>query len=277
MIRPMILANSGWYPFSADECKREIARYVDHDIFLEGMNPVAAIVPHAGWYFCGHLSVNCIRLLKEKNGDIDHVIVFGGHLSENNLAVLETFTEAETPFGNLKSNETAISILKNDKNIQPAPYLQDNTVEILLPIIYYFFGPSVTVTAVYLPPNVRSIELAERIYKNFYKKAVFIGSTDLTHYGSNYGFTQHDKSMSAIDWVRNVNDKGYVDLLLDCKEKESLTYAHKKNSACSAGAAVGALTVARLSGVDKGHLIGYSTSYEKHEAPNFVGYTGIIY
>ncbi len=277
MQRPMTLAMSGWYPSSKDACKKEIEKHIDRNIFLEGKTPVSAIVPHAGWYFCGRLSVNCIRVLKEKNGDIDHIFIFGGHLSEANLAILETFDYAETPFGNLKNNKEVINFLNKENNVQTINYLQDNTIEVLLPIIYYFFGNKITITAIYLPPYHKIEGLIERIYKNFGKNSVFIGSTDLTHYGPNYGFFHHDKTMEPVEWVKNVNDKKYIDLLLTMNGKESIEFALKNKSACSSGAAFGALTAAREAGIQSGNLVGYNTSYDIHKDSSFVGYVGILY
>ena len=277
MSRPMILAMNGWYPSSPEECKKEIKSFINPSIFIEGKIPVAAIVPHAGWYFCGHLAINSIRVLKEKNGDIDHVFIFGGHLSGSNMAILETFDYAETPFGNLKNNQDVLSYLDNERNVQKVEYLQDNTIEVLLPIVNYFFGDTITITALYLPASPKTKPLIEDIYDKFGKHSVFIGSTDLTHYGFNYNFFHSDKSIDPVEWVKTVNDKKYVDLLLDMKGEESVEYALKNKSACSPGAAFGAITAAKKRGVKKGELIGYSTSYERHRDTSFVGYAGIIY
>jgi MEMO1 family protein len=277
MLRPMNLAQSGWYPGTKDACKKEIEKLIDENIYIEGKNPVSAIVPHAGWFFCGNLSVNCIRVLKEKNGIIKNVFIFGGHLSEVNLAVMETFDYAQTPFGNLKNNRDVINFLKDDDKIQTVDFLNDNTIEILLPIVYHFFGSDITVTAIYLPPHMKIKELIEKLYKNFGTQSVFIGSTDLTHYGPNYGFTHHDKELEPVDWVKKINDKNYIDMLLEMKDKEALEYALKNKSACSSGAALGALLSAKQAGIKQGNIIGYNTSYEKHKNSSFVGYVGILY
>ncbi len=277
MTRPMILAQSGWYPSGNDACRKEIEDFIDEDVFLEGRTPVSCIVPHAGWFFCGHLSVNCIKLLKEKNGDINNVVIFGGHLGESNLAILETFDFAETPFGRLSNNRDLIELLKNDERVQLVDYLRDNTIEIVLPIVNYFFGSKVRITAIYLPPSIKTAELLGKIHDALGASSVFIGSTDLTHFGPNYGFTSHDNSMPPVEWVKNVNDKKYVDLLLAMKGSESVDYALKNRAACSAGAAFGALTLAKLSGVNDGLLVGYSTSYDRHRDTSFVGYAGIMY
>lgn len=276
MARPMILAMSGWYPGAKEQCKREIDHFIDRTIFIEGHNPVSCVVPHAGWFFSGKLAVNNIRLLKEKNGTIKNVFIFGGHLPPNSLVVCETFDVAQTPFGELKNNTDVLNLLKGEPNIQYVEYLQDNTIEILLPIVKYFF-PNVNITAIYLPPSLRIIKLIEKIYDKFGQDSVFIGSTDLTHYGPNYNFYHNDKSIQPYDWVKNINDKGYVDLLLKLEGEKSIDYALKNKSACSSGAALGSVTVAKKRGMKIGHLLGYSTSYDVHKDDSFVGYAGIIY
>jgi len=273
----MILAQNGWYPLSQDECKKEIKKYINEKIFIEGKNPVSCVVPHAGWYFCGELSVNTIRILKEKNGDIKHIFIFGGHLSESNMPILETFDYADTPFGKLKNNIEVLTFFENNPNIQRIEFLQDNTIEVLLPIVKYFFGERITVTAIYLPPNARIKNLIDELYDKFGNYSVFIGSTDLTHYGFNYNFFHKDKNIDPVTWVKTVNDKKYIELLLKIQGDESIEYAIKNKAACSSGAAFGALTAAKIKGVKNGTLIGYSTSYDKHKDSSFVGYAGIIF
>lgn len=277
MLRPMILSLNGWYPSSSQACENQIIKFIDNEKFIEGRIPVSCIVPHAGWFFCGDISVNCIRILKEKNGDIDNVFILGGHLSELNLPILETFTEAETPFGKLKNNQKILKFLEKEQSVQKINYLQDNTIEVLLPIVQYFFGDKITITAIYLPPNIKIKTLIEDLYDNFGKHSVFIGSTDLTHYGFNYNFFHKDKTIDPVKWVKTVNDKKYIDLLLSMNGEESVEYALKNKSACSGGAAYGALIAAKKSGIKSGTLVGYSTSYDKHKDSSFVGYAGILF
>ncbi|HOJ63363.1 MAG TPA: AmmeMemoRadiSam system protein B [Spirochaetota bacterium] len=276
MIRPMLLARQGWYPHSKDLCKKEIEKFIDDSIFIEGRIPVAGIVPHAGWYYCGQWSINVIKLLKQKNGDIGQIFIFGGHLSKSNLPIIEDFDYAETPFGNLENNKEVVNALTSNFNIQKVDFLPDNTIEIVLPIIKYFFK-EVKIVAIYLPPNIKINDMLDFIEKNYSKNSIFIGSTDLTHYGSFYNFFHKDKSIDPVKWVKQINDRGYIELLINMKGEESIEYANNNKSACSAGAAYGSLYIARKKGVTKGELIGYSTSYDIRKDESFVGYTGIIY
>ena len=276
MTRPMILALNGWYPSSRLSCTKEIEKYIDQSFFIDKRNPVSAIVPHAGWYFCGKWAINCIKILYEKNDRIRNVFVFGGHLAPQSLPIIETFDFAETPIGRLKNNTEVIDFLSDDKDVHSANFIQDNTIEVLLPIVRYYFG-EINITAIYLPPNPKTIKLVEKLYDNFSKESVFIGSTDLTHYGPNYNFYHHDKNIEAVDWVRNVNDRRLIDLFVEMKTGDILDYALNNKAACSSGAALGAVVAAQKAGVKKGNLIGYGTSYDLHPDDSFVGYTGIIY
>ena len=40
------------------------------------------------------------------------------------------------------------------------------------------------------------------------------GSTDLTHYGPNYGFAPQGYGPEAVKWVKEVNDKRFIDQAL---------------------------------------------------------------
>jgi len=275
MPRPMILSLNGWYPSSPGSCAKEIEKLIDKKLDVD-IIPISAVVPHAGWYFCGRWAVNCIRILKEKTENVKNVFIFGGHLSQKDLPVLETFDFAETPFGELRNNREVITFLKKNEEIEIANFIQDNTIEVLLPIVKYFF-PEVAISAIYLPPNTYTLEFAENLYDNFGANSVFIGSTDLTHYGPNYGFYHDDKKMTAIDWVKNINDKQFIELLLKMKLEESLEHALKNRSACSSGAALGAAMAAKKAGKTEGKLLGYSTSYDIRKDESFVGYSGILF
>ncbi len=275
MERPMLLSQGGWYPPDSLSCKKEIVKYIDNSIFIEGKTPISCVVPHAGWYFCGRLLVNTIRLMKEKNGTIKRVFIFGGHLAENNLPVVETFDGAATPFGTLYNNRQVLHDL-TEMNIQTINFRQDNTIEVILPVIQYFFG-NVEITAIYMPPGKRSKEITTLLYEKYNKSSIFIGSADLTHYGPRFGFFHRDKSMSAVDWVKNVNDKGYIDLVLSMAVDKALSYAVKNNSTCSAGAVAAAMTVAKLDSVESGMLIGYGSSYDMAKDDSFVSYAGILF
>lgn len=276
MNRPMNL--HGWYPFNAEECTKQIEKHVDKYKQFEGdESPISAVVPHAGWYYSGRLAVTTLKLLKEKNESVYNVVIFGGHLAHLNVPILETYENAETPYGKLRNDPEIVEYLLKNTDIQPMEYLQDNTIEVLLPIVHYFFG-GVNVTTLYLPPHKKVVKrVTETLYQKLPENTVYIGSTDLTHYGPNYNLTDVKKGMSAIDWVKNVNDKKFIDLLINMKVDDSIDHALENHAACSSGASGAACNIGKLAGKQTGQLVGYYTSFDIQRSENFVGYAGILF
>ena len=273
----MVLAQSGWYARDSESVKKNIESLIDTKIKSSKDKPIAAISPHAGWFYCGKLIVNSIRILAEKNSNIKNIFIFGGHLHKDSAPILEAFSVADTPLGGLNNNSEAIEFLSKYDSINKKLYLNDNTIEVILPIIKYFFELA-NITALYLPPNISIVPMIEELVKNFADNSIFIGSSDLTHYGPHYNLTLNSLSISeAARWVKNSNDKGYIDLILNMKEKESLEYARENMSACSSGAVLAAIVAARIKGIKKGELLGYHTSYDIKQNENFVGYCGVLY
>ena len=109
------------------------------------------------------------------------------------------------------------------------------------------------------------------------KKVAVVGSTDLTHYGRNYGFSPAGRGEKALKWVTEVNDRAFIDSLLEMNAEEALRHARESQSACSAGGAVAAMTYAGESGAAHGTLLCYMTSHDVHPNESFVGYAGITY
>jgi len=277
MRRPMVLAQSGWYARDSESVKKNIESLIDIGIVTNKDKPIAAISPHAGWFYCGKLIVNSIRILAEKNSNVKNVFIFGGHLHKESNPILEVFSVADTPLGGLNNNKMVIEFLSKYDSINKKLYFTDNTIEVILPIIKYFFELA-NITAIYLPPNISIVPMIEDLVKNFGNDSIFIGSSDLTHYGPRYNFTSNNLSIpDSVKWVKNSNDKGYIDLILDMKEEESLEYADKNMSACSSGAVLGAIVAAKTKGIKKGELLGYYTSYDIRQDENFVGYCGVLY
>ncbi|KAA0004051.1 MAG: AmmeMemoRadiSam system protein B, partial [Thermoplasmata archaeon] len=116
-----------------------------------------------------------------------------------------------------------------------------------------------------------------KIAQELKRKIKIIGSTDMTHYGPNYGFTPHGVGEEALKWVTEVNDKRMIDLFLSMKAQEILDEASKNGNCCCSAAAATAITALKAAGAKKGYLIDYYTSYEINPDFSFVGYAGVIY
>ncbi len=280
-VRRAVFAGS-WYPSSASDCEREIAGFLAEG---KNLNPparalVGGIVPHAGWYFSGSIACNVINCVKGQD-TADVVVVFGMHLHAGSPCYIMTEGAWETPFGEIPVEETLASELaeKFPFTIEtPTSFAQDNTVELQLPFIKYFFKDA-KIVAMGVPPHKNSLEIGRtvaEISKRLGLRVKVIGSTDLTHYGTNYGFVSRGTGKNAVDWVRNENDRRVIDAMLALKAENVITEARARQNACCAGAAATAIETAKHLGADQADELVYATSYDKSPGDSFVGYVGIV-
>jgi AmmeMemoRadiSam system protein B len=77
--------------------------------------------------------------------------------------------------------------------------------------------------------------------------------------------------------VREVNDREFIERLLEMDAEGAIEHAEANKSACSAGGAVAALSFARGLGARAGTLVRYMTSNEVYPGDSFVGYAAIVF
>jgi AmmeMemoRadiSam system protein B len=106
-----------------------------------------------------------------------------------------------------------------------------------------------------------------------------LASTDLTHYGPNYGFSPKGTGAQALRWMREVNDAAFISAVEAGLCGEVLRLAETDFSACSAGSVLGAMGFADELGLGNARLVEYGTSADVcEEAPDsFVGYAAFMF
>ncbi|MBU2623534.1 MAG: AmmeMemoRadiSam system protein B [Proteobacteria bacterium] len=269
-----------WYPDSASECEREIKEFIK-DAKTTGLKPVGGIVPHAGWYYSGKIACNVIKILSE-SGTPDVLLVFGMHLHAGSQRFLMKEGALETPFGEIEIERGIAEKLaeKHSFEIETAQkFSRDNTIELQLPFIKYFFK-DVKIVPMGVPPVEESLNIridAVKIAKDLGLKVMVLGSTDLTHYGVNYGFVSHGTGAKAVKWVKDENDKKVIDAMLEMNPGKVIKEALSNDNACCAGAAATAISAAKELGASRAELVTYITSYDISPGNSFVGYAGIVF
>jgi AmmeMemoRadiSam system protein B len=267
----------GWYPASNSACIAEI------DKMVAGVQPLPSgtkvfggIVPHAGWYFSGKLAAR-IFYLAAKVTQPQVVMVCGGHLGGDSPPLLVTDEAWETPLGDLPLATEFYEPLRKRMPLREE-YPGDNTIEVQLPLVKHFF-PNAKVLALRGPQSQAAIALGEAVAAIAQELKVTLlafGSTDLTHYGPNYGWAPKGYGPGAVKWVKEVNDKKFVDLALKMDGEGMLKAGVQDQSACSAGGAAAAVAAAKKLGATKTHLVDYYTSYDIMPGDSFVGYMGMV-
>ncbi len=281
MIRRERTLPRGWFPVDGKGCQKEIESYLEGWASppLSSYRGRGGIVPHAGWYFSGRLAARVFYALKLKS-QVDVVVLYGGHLSGGELPRIVTEEAWETPFGDIEIHTDFVRKLMEGVEMRPeSPTSADNTIEVQLAMVKYFF-PDAKLVAARSPSSGKAEELGKEVARLAGKDGISIiaiGSTDLTHYGPNYGFTRKGVGMVPLDWVKKENDKGFIGRALRMDAVGLLKHAVENASACSAGAAISAMATCKALGAERGLLLDYYTSYDVMPDDNFVGYAGILY
>ena len=281
-LRKSVFAGS-WYPDTAAGCQSAINGFLKD----QGFQPppdrvlVGGIVPHAGWFFSGSIACRVIHALRQ-DPPPDVFVLFGMHLHPASAHHIMTAGAWETPLGSLPVEETLAAALTRRFTFtieKPGGYSQDNTIELQLPFIKYFFG-GVKIVPIGAAPSPEAIEIgaaAVDIGRELGLRIKVLGSTDLTHYGANYGFSPEGSGPQAVGWVRDQNDREIIETMLALDPQAVIRKALAHQNACCAGAAAAALAAGQRLGARRAETVAYATSYDKHPGDSFVGYVGIVF
>lgn len=281
-LRKSVFSGS-WYPADRQSCEAQIRQFLDegasHATTIE--TPVGGIVPHAGWFFSGSLACNVIHRLS-RGAAPDVVVVFGMHLHSGSPRHIMPEGEWETPFGPIAVDMALAGELTRQYRFQletPTRFQQDNTIELQMPFIRYFF-PEARVVAMGVPPAAETLSLATAVVDtaaDLNYTIVVIGSTDLTHYGPNYGFTDKGFGQAAVDWVRDENDRRVIAAMTRMDPEAVIREGLANDNACCCGAAAAAIAAGKALGAVKAEQVAYATSYDKSPGDSFVGYVGVVF
>lgn len=275
--------SGSWYPDDERSCRRQIEQFSGEPFAADDLPcpPRAGIVPHAGWFFSGAVACHVIQALGEDAAP-DAVVLFGMHMHPGQQPVIMNRGAWGTPLGHLPIAENLADYLTERLAFAvegPEDPNRDNTIELQLPFIRYFFG-EIPVLPIGVPPSEKALRIAQTVVegaRDLSLEIKVVGSTDLTHYGPNYGFTHHGGGAEAVAWVKEDNDRRLIDAALALKSEDVIEEALRRHNACCGGAAAATIHAARRLGVSQGVLMAYTTSYDKIPGDSFVGYAGIAF
>jgi AmmeMemoRadiSam system protein B len=262
----------GWYPREEKEISRFLSGY-------ERANSSRAVIaPHAGWHYSGKIAARSVSSL---DSDAGTVVVLGGHLPAGHPALFALEDAVMTPLEPMPVDAELRALLIKALDGKEDLH-RDNTIEVLVPMLRFFF-PGMALLWIRLPAELSSYD-AGRVIGEYAdksgRKINVAASTDLTHYGYNYGFSPKGAGADALKWVKEVNDFNFISAVQSGDRKEVLRRAEQDKSSCSAGAVLGAMGFADYAGLGRAQLLEYGTSADAEAGPvpdSFVGYASMAF
>lgn len=289
MIREPVQAGR-FYAAGAERCRAELERCLPSPEELAALPAVVygGIVPHAGWMCSGAVAGKTFAAIAQRRKPAT-VVVFGAvHWPMRTEAAVFGRGAWESPLGTIDIDDRLA-----ERIVGACPFVQDepsahereHSIEVQVPFVQRFF-PEAKLLPVMVAPGPRAAEVGRavaRVVKDSGVDAVFVGSTDLTHYGPSYDMVSHGVGEPGLRWAKEWNDRQMLDLVLAMKEEAVVPEAQAHHNACGSGAIAAAVAACKAAGATEARLLTHTTSAEvlgelkMGSSVDAVGYAAIVF
>jgi AmmeMemoRadiSam system protein B/AmmeMemoRadiSam system protein A len=175
-----------FYPASASELREMLSQFFNSASPMTKSQPLAIIVPHAGYVYSGEVAATGFRQL-DRERRIDHVFLIGSsHTMYFNGAAVYAQGNFITPLGKVRIDPLAAELVKNYRifSDDPAPHAKEHSLEVQLPFLQYWLKNDFTIVPIILggESTETSRKVAEALAPWFNENNLFVISTDFSHY-----------------------------------------------------------------------------------------------
>jgi AmmeMemoRadiSam system protein B/AmmeMemoRadiSam system protein A len=189
-----------FYPSSAAELEAMLNTLFDNAVKKDVQEPLAIIVPHAGYVFSGEVSATMYKLLNPEK-QYKHIFLIGSsHTMYFNGASIYTQGDFITPLGRVKVDELAETIVEESNIItnDVRPHQSEHSLEVQLPFLQYWMKKPFSIIPIILGGESESNckKLAKVLAPYLTKENLFVISTDFSHYPAYNDAIQSDNAMA---------------------------------------------------------------------------------
>jgi len=280
-----------FYDASAQQCREHIENLLPQEDFRAALPEkiIAAVVPHAGWAYSGQVAARVFAALKAVE-EVETFVIFGAvHAVRASNGLLYDRGSWQTPLGEIDIDEPLaaeiLAVAGPAIEADTGSHTREHSIEVQVPIIQHLFEQA-KIVPIMIPPTAGAQQAgaaAAQAIAASNAKIICIASTDLTHYGPNYGYTPMGAGPEALAWAKDTNDRYFIDLALSMQADQLVETAQLYHNACGAGAVAATIAAAKQLGAAGGTLLAHTTSAEvvaekyHQSSEDSVGYAGIIF
>ena len=198
--------------YTADKASLQklMAEYFSETEKKLDVNPLAVIVPHAGYVFSGRVAAASYRQLDRDRKYQTVFIIGSSHTMYFNGASIYIQGDFLTPLGKVPINETGAALVKKYDFItsDTKPHMQEHSIEVQLPFLQYWLNESFTIVPIIIGGESKETchKLANALEPYFNEDNLFVISTDFSHYPM-YTNAQESDSYMADAIVSNSPDQ----------------------------------------------------------------------
>ncbi len=276
-----------FYPVEGDDCRQLAESYLRPAGGAAASPWCGALVPHAGWICSGAIVGEAMAAFSGRD-EVDLVVVFGAvHTAlPVDRAVLDDYARWREPSGeSVVSQELRrkLSELSELFLIDRRFHSREHAIEVELPLIQLAW-PKAEILPIEVPLVEQAVLIGRQTARTVQAsgcRAVYLASSDLTHYGPNYGFTPAGVGLNALRWARD-NDQRLLRFITELKPERIVSEVQSRFSACGGGAIAAMLAACLETGASRANVLRHASSYETlaDVAPktpdNAVGYAAAV-
>lgn len=278
-----------FYPADPDQCRALARSYTT----VSGTQPptrrwLGGVVPHAGWICSGAIAGQTLAAIAQARPKVDLVVVFGAIHTPLpiRVAALDSYASWNLPGQACQVQQELRSRIAEKSELFAVDdrfHRREHAVEVELPLIQSVW-PQAAILPIEVPPDEQAVDIGRqtaRAVAEAARETVFLASSDLTHYGPNYGFMPAGTGPAAMQWAKQ-NDLPLIEQILRLQEAAIVPQVRARANACGAGAIAAMLAACRELGASDAKLLRHATSYETlagvapQPPDNAVGYAAIV-
>ena len=268
-----------FYPASASALKKTVEKFMAEARPAQVKNPLAIVVPHAGYIFSGQIAADGFRQAADQPYDV--VVVLGTNHTSGSFRKISVYPGDgfSTPLGTtMIDKEVVKALMAADPDCVPDKSLhqQEHSIEVQLPFIQVLFPDARIVPAVIGSPDIglcrRFGEALAGVLKN--RRALIVASADLSHYPDADAAEDVDKkTLAAMEKL----DPALLQKVTQTQMNRGIPNLH--TCCCGEAAVMVAMSAAKAMGAAGGKVIRYAHSGDVPAGgrDRVVGYGAVVY
>ncbi len=192
--------SGAFYPSDKKELLKEVETSFDKAKLELTTQPLAIIVPHAGYVFSGDVAAAGYRQI-DRERKFKHIFILASsHTMFFEGASIYTQGDFITPLGKVKVDELGEELVGKHKflNNNIEPHKKEHSIEVQLPFLQYWLKNPFTIVPIVIGGQSQSEceSLAEALSPYFTEDNLFIVSSDFSHYPNSADAIESDNLMA---------------------------------------------------------------------------------
>jgi AmmeMemoRadiSam system protein B/AmmeMemoRadiSam system protein A len=267
-----------FYPEAESKLRPAIEKYLQNAVPARVKNPVAIIVPHAGYIFSGQICADGFKQASRRQYDV--VVILGTNHTNPYFRKISVYPGGGflTPLGTAaidKGLAAALTEANPDCTPDKSLHGQEHSIEVVVPFVQVLF-PKAKIVPVIV--GTADVDMCVRFGKTLAealkgKNALIVASSDLSHYPSAKDAASVDgKILQAMTGL----DPAALNSAIEAQM--NLRIPNLDTCACGEAPILAAMAAAKALGATHGEIISYANSGDASigERSRVVGYGAVV-